>query len=360
MTVTSSLAFGNVAVGQTLTKNLTVKNTGATNPLIISNAISSDPAEYALSGSGTCGAIPITVAPKTNCTLGVAFTPNAVGAHSATLTIFDNAATSPQQSTFSGSGIAGLSFSKTSLAYGSVKFGISSAQSFSVTNRQTQQVSLSESFSGTNAADFSVTGGTCTTTLAANSVCSIIVTFKPGALGTESATLSVSDSPDPLSPYTIALSTGPTIPATVTPTSLAYGTTTTSKTLNATVTNLSGFSLSLSESFSGANAGDFTVAGGTCGASASPNSSCTMAVTFTPTAGGGAAESASMAVNVSSDPTSPHNISLTGTGPWPDRAATATKFQRRNNIFGHSPHQAQRGLLCCLALSLLPSNSIDS
>ena len=73
--------------------------------------------------------------------------------------------------------------------------------------------------------------------------------------------------------------------------------------------------LSLGESFSGANAGDFAVTGGTCGAVASPNSGCTIAVTFTPTAGGGAAEGASMAVNVSSDPTSPHNISLTGTGP---------------------------------------------
>ena len=75
MSVTASLAFGNVAVGQTLTKNLTVDNTGATHSLVISSATSSDPAEYALSGTGTCGAIPITVAPKTTCTLGVAFTP---------------------------------------------------------------------------------------------------------------------------------------------------------------------------------------------------------------------------------------------------------------------------------------------
>jgi hypothetical protein len=37
-------------------------------------------------------------------------------------------------------------------------------------------------------------------------------------------------------------------------------------------------------------------------------------VMFTPT-GGGSAESASMAVAVANDPTSPHSISLTGTGP---------------------------------------------
>jgi hypothetical protein len=184
-----------------------------------------------------------------------------------------------------------------------------------VTNRQTRTVTLSESFSGPNAADFSVSGGTCTTTLGSGKSCSLTVTFKPGALGTESATLSISDSPDPLSPYVVALSTGPTIPATVAPASIAYGTLTkTSKTLNATVTNLSGFSLPLSESFSGANASDFAVAGGSCGSTAAAHASCTIAVKFTPT-GAGSAESAIMSIRLANDPTSPHNISLAGSGP---------------------------------------------
>jgi alpha-N-arabinofuranosidase len=315
VSVTASLAYGNVALGQTLIKSLTVDNTGAAHSLIIASATSSDPAEYALSGTGTCGAIPITVAPKTTCTLGVAFTPAALGAHGVTLMTFDNATTSPQHSTLSGAGIAGLAVSKSSLVFGSEKFGLKPALSFSSTNHQTRTVALSESFSGANTTDFSVTGGTCTTTLGAGKACTIVVTFKPGALGTESATLSISDSTDPLSPYTVALSTGPTIPATVAPTSIAFGTLkTASKNLNATVTNLSKFSLPLSESFSGANASDFTVAGGTCGAIAAAHSSCTIAVKFTPT-GSGSAESASMAVSVANDPTSPHSISLTGTGP---------------------------------------------
>jgi hypothetical protein len=313
--VPASLAFGNEPVGDTITKNVTVKNTGHA-PLVISGATPSD-SEYALSVTGTCGAIPVTVAPETSCTLGVAFTPNAVGAHGATLTVNDNTASSPQHVTLSGTGIVDLTTSQTSLVFASVKFGVKSAKSFSVTNHQTQPVTLSESFSGTNAADFSITGGTCTTTLAAQTACTIIVTFTPGALGTESATLSVSDSPDPLSPYTVALSTGATIPATVTPTALAYGTLTLkilSKTENVTVTNLSKFSLPISESFSGTNQRDFTVTGGTCSSTATPNSSCTIAVRFTPT-GGGSAESASMAVTVGSDPSSPYNISLSGTGP---------------------------------------------
>ena len=151
-----------------------------------------------------------------------------------------------------GTGIVDLTTSMTSLAFPSVKIGATGLKSFSVTNHQTQPVTLSENFSGTNASDFAITGGTCTATLAANSACTFTVTFTASAVGTESATLSIADSPDPLSPYAVALSTAPTIPATVTPVTLAYGKlTTASKTKSVTVTNLSNLALPVSESFSG-------------------------------------------------------------------------------------------------------------
>ena len=311
--VTASLAFSKVSVGQAATKAVTVFNTGATNPLVVSSATPSD-SEYALSGTGTCGAIPIMVAPKTSCTMGVAFTPNTIGAHSTTLTFIDNATTSPQHVALSGSGIAGLTTTSSSLMFGSVKFGTKAVKSFSVINHQTQPVTLSESFSGMNASNFSKTGGTCTTTLAAGKACSIVVSFTPGVLGTESGTLSLFDSPDPLSPYTVALSTGPTIPETVAPLTLAYGTVlgSSSKTLKTTVTNKSGFTISIGSAASGDNAADFTITGGTCGAMLAGNSSCTIGVKFKPTTT--ASETATLAVTVPQDPTSPHAVSLTGTG----------------------------------------------
>jgi hypothetical protein len=307
------MAFGKVAVGQSLTRNLTVYNTGATNSLVISSATPSN-SQYALSGTGTCGTIPITVAPQTNCTIGVSFTPSNVGAHSAKLTLTDNATTSPQHVSLSGTGIAGLSTSTSSLTYGSVTFGSKALKSFSVINHQTQSVTLSESFSGTNAADFSRSGGTCTATLAAGTSCSIIVSFTPSVLGTESGILTISDSPDPLSPYKVALSTGPTIPETVSPLTLPYGTvsTSSSKTLRTTVTNKSVYTISISSAVSGANAPDFTITGGTCGSSLAGNSSCTIGVKFKPTTT--ASETASLAVSVPQDPSSPRTVNLTGTG----------------------------------------------
>ena len=319
MTVPASLAFGDVAVGQTVTKNLTIYNTGATHPLVVSSADSSDPAEYVLSGTGTCGAIPITVAPRANCTLGVAFTSNAIGAHSATLTLTDNATTSPQHPAMSGTGIADLTTSASSLVFSDVRFGIKGLRTLAVTNHQTQPVTLGEGFSG---ADFAVSGGTCTATLAASSTCTITVAFTPGMLGTESGTLTVTDSPDPLGPHTVALSTGPTIPATVLPAILAFGNVAQSATRTLSilkVTNLSPLTLSLSEGISGTNAGDFGV---TAVGSCAGNSVCVIPVSFTPSIEG--AESATLTVSIDQDPTSPHLIALSGAGVTPVRLAPAT------------------------------------
>jgi hypothetical protein len=288
---------------------------------VVSSATPSDP-EYALSGTGTCGAIPITVSPRGNCTLGVSFTPSALGAHSATLTLTDNTTTSPQHPALSGTGVADLTTSVSSLAYADVKFGAKGLKTFSVTNHQTQAVTLGENFGGTNVADFSVTGGTCTSTLAASSTCTITVSFAPGVLGTEAATLTVSDSPDPLGPYTIALSTGPTIPATIAPASLAFANVaqSASKTLSTLkVTNLSPFTLTLSQSISGPNGADFSVApGGTCSA----NTVCAIPVMFTPSTE--TAESATLSVSIDQDPTSPHAIALSGTGVTPVKLTPAT------------------------------------
>ncbi len=248
------------------------------------------------------------------CTITIGFTPSALGARSATLSVFDNAASSPQQVAVSGTGTIDMTVNPASFSLPDTKFGVKIVKAVTVSNKQTNAVSLSPSLGGTNAADFSITGGTCTGTLAAKTACSIYVTFTPGVLGSESATLTVADSPDPGSPYSVSFNVAGTIPETVAPITLAYGTVSqaSSKTLKTTVTNKSPFTISIGSAVSGANAGDFTITGGTCGPSLAGNSSCTIGVKFKPTRA--AAESATLAVSVPQDPTSPHNVSLTGTG----------------------------------------------
>jgi hypothetical protein len=114
----------------------------------------------------------------------------------------------------------------------------------------------------------------------------------------------------------VALSTGPTIPETVAPTTLSYGNVSrsSSKILKTTVTNKSPFAISIGSAVSGVNAADFTISGGigSCGQSLAGNASCTISVKFKPTIVG--AESATVAVSVPQDPTNPRNVNLTGNG----------------------------------------------
>ena len=312
ISMATALAFSNTPVGDTITKNLTVKNTG-THLLFIGSVTSNDPAEFAATGATTCPAGGLS--PTLSCTITIAFTPGAIGARSATLSVNDNTATSPQHVALSGTGIADMTVTPTSFSIGDEKFGVKVTKTVTVYNKQTKSVSLSHSISGPNAADFTVSGGTCGGTLAAKTSCTLLVTFKPGALSSESATLTVSDSPDSLSPYNVAFAVAGTIPESVYPLKLSYGTVSRSsaKTLKTTITNKSPFTISISSSISGANAGDFTnTGGGTCGASLAGNLACTIAIKFKPTTT--TFETGTLTIVIPQDPTSPLSVLLNGTG----------------------------------------------
>lgn len=100
------------------------------------------------------------------------------------------------------------------------------------------------------------------------------------------------------------------------PASIAFGTIAgghSSLNKNVTVTNYGGAAVSLNKSVTGTNSADFTVEGGTCGATlAGGNAHCTYTLKFTPSIVGG--ESATLGVSAVGDAASPHNVSLTGAG----------------------------------------------
>jgi len=104
-----------------------------------------------------------------------------------------------------------------------------------------------------------------------------------------------------------------TIPESVAPLTISYGTVSqsSSKALQTTVTNKSPFTVSVASLIGGADTADFSIVGG-CGPTLAGNSSCPIVVLFKPTASG--ARSGSLSVSVPQDPSSPHNVSLTGTG----------------------------------------------
>jgi len=185
---TTSLAFGKKVLGTTSTaKVVKLTNTGASTLNISNVNINGD---FTIA-SKTCG---MTVAPGASCAVSVTFTPTLIGVRHGTLTFTDNAPTSPQTVTLSGTGTQ-ISLSPVSLNFGTVAVGTTSAaKSVIVTNVGTTPVTFTAiSVAGTNPGDYQISANTCSTSLAARGSCAVSVRRKPTAVGTRKATLSVVD-----------------------------------------------------------------------------------------------------------------------------------------------------------------------
>ena len=99
----TSLSFGNVKIGSSVSQSLTIFNTG-TAALSVRSLSSSNPMFVVSPPSLT---VPVTVGVVTNSTtITVTFTPTSAGLHSGTVTILHNAAGSPSTISLSGTGVA--------------------------------------------------------------------------------------------------------------------------------------------------------------------------------------------------------------------------------------------------------------
>jgi len=203
-----------------------------------------------------------------------------------------------------------VSVAPTSLSFGVVSIGvISPSQIVTVTNTGTVAVSIT---GVTVNAPFLKTNQ-CPATLPVGGSCKILVSFKPKALGAVSGTLSISDNAVG-SPQNVTLSgTGTAVG--FNPTSLAFGNQavgTSSTPKPVTITNVapSGNLKITAVSITGTNSSDFTQTNN-CPASLAPGASCTVNVTFTPTAIGSRSANVSVTDNGGG---SPQTVPLTGTG----------------------------------------------
>jgi hypothetical protein len=342
---TPTLTFSSQPAGTTSAAlPVTVNNTGAGNlVLTAAPAVSgTNASDFAIASGTTCtnGA---TVLPSASCTINITFTPGAAGARGpATLTVTDNAGTSPQTITITGTGVPAApvaSVSPLTVAFGNQLVTTTSAAQ-TVTVQNTGNVNLNitaaASFSGTNASDFAIASGTTCTNSAVvtpNSTCVINVTFTPPANGSGSraAILNIADNAAG-SPQAVTLTGTGTLPppvANVSPSTVAFGNqlvTTTSAAQTVTVKNTGGSNLNIAAavSFSGTNPSDFAVASGTTctsGAVVTPNSTCVINVTFTPPANG--TGSRATILSIADDAAgSPQAVSLTGTGTVAPPAAS--------------------------------------
>ena len=150
--------------------------------------------------------------------------------------------------------------------------------------------------------------------LAPDLSCTINVTFTPLAAGIASDTLNITDDAGG-SPQMVVLTGVGTAPVvSLSPTSLSFSSQTvgtSSASQQITLSNTGNAVLAIdSISIVGSNAGEFSQTN-SCSASLSPDSSCTINVTFTPTAVGTGVASISITDNASG---SPQTVPLTGMG----------------------------------------------
>jgi len=321
VTVTpTTLVFGPQVTGTTSAQqNITVTNTGNYTVTFTNVTITTN---YALANNCTGQ-----LGPGSSCTIGVTFTPTGLTGTktiAGTVTITDNATGSPQKVALSGTGITTSSdvlLSQTTVVFDAQSVSTPSpVQIVYYYNQGNTPVTISSfALSGTNAADFSTSGSSCSPggQIGTLSYCTFRITFTPSAAGTRSATLTITDS-DPGSPRKVSIS-GTGISSAVpevyfTPPSLTFATQaegTTSAAQNINLTNNGTSSLTITNiTIAGADPGDFAQTNN-CPATLAAGFSCNIAVTFTPKAVG--TRTATVTVTDSASG-SPQSANLTGTG----------------------------------------------
>src|SRR6267143_517651 len=209
-----------------------------------------------------------------------------------------------------------VGLSPASVNFGNQSVGNSSvAQGITLSNTGGPLSITSIAIAGTNAGDFSQTN-TCGASVAGGASCTINVTFKPTAAGSRVASVTITDNAAG-STQTVALSgTGVATPPTVSlsASSVSFGTQSVgsaSAAQTVTLSNSGGSPLAIASiGVTGTNAGDFQQ-GNTCGASVAGGGSCTISVTFKPTAAGSRAGAVTITDNAAG---SPRGVGINGTG----------------------------------------------
>ena len=319
----TSITFAATTIGTaSATQAITLKNTGKS--ALILNGTGEGitiTGTYASSftQTNTCGS---SVAAAGTCVITVTFKPGATGALSASLHITDNAFGSPQSVALAGTGLAtapAVKLSASSLTFGSTLVGSSNtAPAITLSNTGTSTLTITSiAISGTNAASFSETNN-CGSSVAKGASCAITITFKPAAVGTLTATLSVADNATG-SPQKLTLTgTGAAAAATTatySPAALTFAATTAgSQTAVQAITlkNTGTASLSVTSlGLSGSNVTSFKALFSTCASPVGPGASCQVTVSFAPAAKGALSATLSIVDNATG---TPQKVALSGTG----------------------------------------------
>jgi len=297
----STLQFSSEPVGtSSASQRVQVQNMSSLAVTITSITATGDFAQ-----TNNCGS---TLPATSSCTVSVTFTPTAVGTRTGNVVLSDSALQSPQAVSLSGTGLGAMvALAPSSLTFPNTQVGgTGAAQTVTLTNQGNASLTIA---SIQSVGDFTQTNN-CPGTLAAGSTCTISVTFMPTAEGSRTGSVQINDNASG-SPQQISLSgTGLVTAAALSPASLTFPNTqvgVSSATQTATLTNQGNASLNI------ANiqiSGDYAQTNN-CQGTLAAASSCTVTITFTPTATGSCTGTLTITDNAAG---SPQTVALSGTG----------------------------------------------
>lgn len=315
-----NLSFSQAINTTSAAQTLSISNTGNA-PLTIASVVVSgaQASEFQLATGSTCTA-GSSLAANTSCVVKLSFAPAAVGARSASLVITHNAPGSPTNLALSGTGTAtaapAISLNAASLSFAAQTLGSASAiQSLTVSNSGSAALTLgSLTQTGTASAEFS-RGGSCAAggVLAVGGSCSLSYSFTPTALGARNATLTITSNASNGDAVLSLSGTGAATASPVValaPSALDFGNQTvgvSSTARSVVLTNSGSGALSLS----GVAVSTGFAVSHNCASSLPAAATCTLSVSFKPTANGVASGSLTLSTNAAG---SPHSVALSGTG----------------------------------------------
>ena len=318
-----AIAFGEQFVGTTSTAQDVGIYNGGNESLTLSN-IALTGSAFAMQPAATNGCTGSTVlAPGALCQVAVTMTAPHAGTFSGTITFTSNSLnTTSTENTVALSGFAYgvyVTASPSALPFGPQITGTTSAAQMVTLTNQGDLYSAGIGSPSSTPSGFNVGMGTCTSSVAVGSSCQLSVTFKPTAVQPYSGTVTIPVSSTgggswPSATFTVSGSGVPPTPtAGVSPQGLTFnnqGVGTTSAPQPVTLSNMGGAALAIANIAASSNFGQTN----NCGGSVAASGSCTINVTFSPTATGTLTGMLTITDNNNGVTGSTQMVNLSGTG----------------------------------------------
>jgi Abnormal spindle-like microcephaly-assoc'd, ASPM-SPD-2-Hydin len=302
----SSLSFGSINVATTASQTVTIRNPG-TASLNVTQA--------SLVGAGFASSgltLPLSIPPGGSSAFNVGFTPASAANFSGSITLISNAPNSSLVIPLSGTGSATtlqLSVSPSSLSFGNLATGSSTAQTVTISNTGNSSVSISQITE--SGAGFSNAALGLPLSLAAGQSTSFLVAFAPTTTGSFAGSITVVSNAAN-SPATISMSgTGVQPQISATPSSVSFGNISVAATGTQTITIRNPGTTTLTVTQASLVGTGFTSAGLTLPLTVPPGGSSSFNVGFTPASASTFSGSITL---VSNAPNSSLVIPLAGTG----------------------------------------------